>query len=188
MDSSKLYVPDPQKWVKFYRNMADGKFSLYSSNQVGGGQPSQFFITPIDSYVDKSESSEAKRAPIKLVSPSEQTVSQAKSELEREGQAIKATKNKFKAYMNKGIRKTQTKRKSSKIQDRTVRHNSVSHKSRKKNRLAQKKIKRVNNTSLKKKKQKAKKASTRGTKKTKNKGRRLQRRKRQDLKSDILDF
>lgn len=37
MNSSKLYVPDPQKWVYFYQHMAEGKIRFNSANQMREG-------------------------------------------------------------------------------------------------------------------------------------------------------
>ena len=93
MDPSKLYVSDPQKWVKFYKNIADGKIKLFSTNQVGGGEKFHSFIAPIDKYVRQSEkSSSTSQLPVKLVSSTEQIIDQAKQELKREGENLKEVK------------------------------------------------------------------------------------------------
>lgn len=85
MDPSKLYVPDPQKWVKFYKNLADEKINLFSTNQIGGGPSS--FVASIVKYGDHltTESAPPSKPAVKLVSSTEQIVDQAKSELTREG-------------------------------------------------------------------------------------------------------
>ena len=89
MNSSKLYVPDPQKWVKFYRHMADGKVRLQPASQLGNGKVAHSFIAPIDHYVKQFEDSASEQPPIKLVTPAEQVVEQAKSELKRKDKGIK---------------------------------------------------------------------------------------------------
>ena len=89
MNPSKLYVPDPQKWVKFYKNLAEGKIQIKPTNQMrGGGRISHSFIAPIDKYLKECEEPKAS-TPVKLVSTTEQMVDQAKSELEREGRDLK---------------------------------------------------------------------------------------------------
>ncbi|MCG8113110.1 MAG: hypothetical protein N0E59_20355 [Candidatus Thiodiazotropha taylori] len=90
MNLSKLYVPDPQKWVRFYKHVAEGKIKLNSTNQMrGGGRVSHSFIAPIDKYLKQLEDSTSTLPPIKLVSSTEQIVDQAKSELKREGEDLK---------------------------------------------------------------------------------------------------
>lgn len=73
MDYSKLYVPNPQIWVDFSDKVAKVK-------QSGGEKVSQ--ILPLDKYT--TTESQDNQLPIKIVSPAEQTVQQARSELERE--------------------------------------------------------------------------------------------------------
>ena len=68
MNQSRLYVPNPQKWIDYFK---------YNKPQVGKG-----FVTSQKSAPESSVS-------INSVSPSEQTVNQAKSELKRDG--IKAS-------------------------------------------------------------------------------------------------
>ncbi|OOZ35903.1 hypothetical protein [Solemya elarraichensis gill symbiont] len=77
MNPSKLYVPNPQKWVQFFDKMARGKLKW---GQHGGGSVSR--IIPMDQYI--SAQSDGQQFPVKIVSPAEQTVDQAKSELVRE--------------------------------------------------------------------------------------------------------
>ena len=92
MDPSKLYVPDPQKWVQFYKHLADGKIKHYSYNQSGGGNTAHSFITPVDFNEHQNQSEHSQTPPVKLVSTSQQIVNQAKSELQREGESIKDIK------------------------------------------------------------------------------------------------
>lgn len=73
MNHSKLYVPNPQKWVHFFDKVAKVK-------QRGGGKVPQ--ILPLDKYT--AIESQNNQVPVKVVTPAEQTVQQAKSELERE--------------------------------------------------------------------------------------------------------
>jgi hypothetical protein len=64
MNRSNLYVPDPQTFIQYFKDK--------SKSQVGKG-----FYTPKTDVTNDTVS-------IKAVSPAEQTVNQAKSELKRE--------------------------------------------------------------------------------------------------------
>lgn len=63
MSLSNLYVPDPQKWITFFKN----------KNQIGKGVGIPHKLCLNESQVS-----------VKAVSPAEQTVDQAKSELKRD--------------------------------------------------------------------------------------------------------
>ena len=71
MNQSNLYVPNPQKWIHYFKN---------HKPQVGKG-----FSIPYKS------TSENHPASLKIVSPAQQTFEQAKSELKRDG--IKTPEN-----------------------------------------------------------------------------------------------
>ena len=105
MDPSKLYVPDPQKWVKFYKHLADGKINHYSINQIGEGENNQSPILTVDKYIDQSENKSTKQPALKLVSTTEQIVDQAKSELKREGEDLKMISRQLKSHNSKSKRK-----------------------------------------------------------------------------------
>ena len=72
MNPSKLYISNPQKWVSFFDRVAKTK-------QTGGGSIPK--ILPLDIV---AETTKTENLPIKTVSPAEQTVQQAVSELKRE--------------------------------------------------------------------------------------------------------
>lgn len=65
MNQSKLYVPNPQKWIDYFKN---------NKPQVRKG-----FAIPHKSSTGRNS------VTINTVSPAEQTVNQAKSELKRDG-------------------------------------------------------------------------------------------------------
>ena len=70
----KLYVPNPQLWVDYFDRVTKG-----TSNQRGGGRRPRIIM------VKRSrKKEEGHRISINAVLPTEQTVAQAKSELERE--------------------------------------------------------------------------------------------------------
>ena len=98
MNHSKLYVPNPQKWVHFFDKVAKVK-------QRGGGKVPQ--ILPLDKYT--AIESQNNQIPVKAVTPAEQTVQQAKSELERESikpPTVADMNHKLKAYRRRRMSKT----------------------------------------------------------------------------------
>lgn len=72
MDPYKLYVPNPQKWVRFFDKVADGKAKF---GQSGGARKME--ILPLDRYTSNEDS--VKPVSVKAVAPAEQTVQQAAS-------------------------------------------------------------------------------------------------------------
>lgn len=92
MNISSMYVPNVGKWMKYYQDAARGKENAYMNNteknikQWGGGLStnSNEFMIPIDKNSGEGEKSlPARDIDVKLVSPSQQIVEQAKSELKR---------------------------------------------------------------------------------------------------------
>ena len=86
--SSKTYIPNARKWIRFYDDIVNNKYKSYtnriSANQHGGSiasSPSHFML-PIE---HKHESNKATSSDLKvnLISPAQQTVEQAKSEITR---------------------------------------------------------------------------------------------------------
>ena len=80
--TKQMYVPDPQKWIEYYRNGSNGHTNSYIEHanklQRGGGlmgSPKQFVI-PIenDTHTKPNTTSLPK---VQLVSPAEQVVQQA---------------------------------------------------------------------------------------------------------------
>ena len=87
-NQSRLYVPDAQKWTKFYMEMQGGNVSPYEDQtmkvyQRGGGLRNKTspYMLSIDKYAKNADSRNLK---LNMTSPAEQVVEQAKSELERE--------------------------------------------------------------------------------------------------------
>ena len=90
MNVSKMYVPNVGKWIKYYQDIVDGKKSSYNHErtvkQRGSGlsNNSSEFMIPIDSNETQGEKAlPARRMDVDLVSPVQQVVEQAKSELKR---------------------------------------------------------------------------------------------------------
>ncbi|CAG2255207.1 unnamed protein product [Mytilus edulis] len=83
----RMYVPNPQKWVKYYENMAKGNHNPYINQswdgkrkQVGGslfGSQGTFMI-PIENVDHLENQNSSNPLTVQLVSPAQQTVEQAK--------------------------------------------------------------------------------------------------------------
>ncbi|VDI77647.1 Hypothetical predicted protein [Mytilus galloprovincialis] len=87
----RMYVPNPQKWVKYYENMAKGNHNPYI-NQSGDGKRKQVggsligsqgtFMIPIENVDHLENQNSSNPLTVQLVSPAQQTVEQAKTELQ----------------------------------------------------------------------------------------------------------
>ena len=108
MEHSKLYVPNPQTWVQFFDRVAKGKVKM---GQIGAGNVSR--ILPVE--YDTCRQSEAEQLAVKVVSPAEQTVDQAKSELERENINLSKVRGMIQKAQRRRGRKTREKKKKKKI-------------------------------------------------------------------------
>ena len=84
-----VYVPDPTKWIDYYRNVSNGHMYTYivygNKNQAGGalmGSRKQFMV-PIENKTHVTD--QQKDLPkLQWVSPAEQVVQQAKDELKKD--------------------------------------------------------------------------------------------------------
>ena len=90
-----MYIPDTQKWIHYYQNLGKNghnpytNYSHHGKKQIGGGSISgspRQFITPIG---QPSKFDQGEKYTINLVSPVQQTIDQAKDEVERTEQGIK---------------------------------------------------------------------------------------------------
>ncbi|KAK3107677.1 hypothetical protein FSP39_019681 [Pinctada imbricata] len=98
MDGGKLYIPNAQKWIKFYTQLSKGMVNPYADHtykgyQRGGGLKNNTspFMMPIDKYT-KESNDEATQLQINMTSPAEQVVQQAKSEVAQENLVKKRNK------------------------------------------------------------------------------------------------
>jgi len=92
-----MYVPNPQKWMKYYESMAKGYHNPYVDQK--GGQRKQIggslsgnrgtFMVPIEEIPHSTNSLSSNPVKVNLVSPSQQVVEQAKSELQIARKGIK---------------------------------------------------------------------------------------------------
>ena len=93
-----LYIPDTNKWIKFFRNLNSGKFNSY---QYGRGQKGSgignfsrgTYMIPVDPHVKDDDVAEDKKQSaikeqpqpiIKMVSPVAANLEQAKSYLKQD--------------------------------------------------------------------------------------------------------
>ena len=107
-----MYIPNHEKWLDYYEKMIKHKHSTpipgaksVAAQEEGGLTTlSNQFIIPIEKRHNVWSSNEAKQ--IKLISPSQQTVQQAQSEIERtEMKSLKKRRQrKRKLNSNKGAK------------------------------------------------------------------------------------
>jgi len=93
MNISKMYVPNVDKWVRYYKDVASGKENVYIENttrdvkQRGGGlsqNPNEFMISIDKSNRQGEKSLPAREINLNMISPAQEVVERAKSELKRE--------------------------------------------------------------------------------------------------------
>lgn len=121
MDVSKMYVPNPQKWISYDEQIARGEHNAYINNknrrtvQKGGsiGRSTVGFMDSIEPSSSRQKLSER----IELVSPVQQVVDQAKSEIDR----IK--------YTNKRKNQTKESKQSKKCQRKNINKSGFKSKS-----------------------------------------------------------
>ena len=164
MNPSKLYIPNPQKWMRFFDKVAKVK-------QSGGGYVPK--ILHLDKYV--TADSNAENVPIKSVSPAEQTVQQAVSELKRDN--IKPVSTMTTSQTSKRHRrKRPAGTKKSKKQNRGKKSKKVKRKNKGKI------VKRINKAKIVKLSRRELKGGKRG------KAKRSQKKKKTFIKKDIFSF
>lgn len=87
MNVSNLYVPNAEKWIEYYKNVARGNINSYDTaqrrKQRGGNISSDFsnFMIPIDQFNHNTK--KVTDLDVNMVSPVQQVVDQAKSEVMR---------------------------------------------------------------------------------------------------------
>lgn len=137
MNVNKMYIPNTQKWIHYYENLGKNGRNPYinyarrGGKQTGGGSLSgspRQFITPIGPR-QKSEHDE--KVTVKLVSPVQQTIDQAKDEVERNQlqQGIKRKRsNKSVSSTRKRSRKQTQKKKTASKKKSTIKRLKKSNK------------------------------------------------------------
>lgn len=100
--TKQMYVPDPNRWINYYKNVGSGNINPYltphGKQQHGGGlmRSSKQFMIPIEND-SRMTTNSADVPPVQLVSPVEQVVNQAKEEI-REGIKRKKQRTEYHSY------------------------------------------------------------------------------------------
>jgi len=111
----KMFIPNTQKWIQYYQNLGKDGHNPYINNthrggkQIGGGSLSgspRQFITPIG---QPNKSDHEEKVTVKLVSPVQQTIDQAKDEVERNKEGIKRKRPNTSVSLDRKRRKKQIK-------------------------------------------------------------------------------
>ena len=113
MNVEKMYLPDKDKWLRYYLSGIEGKNNTYINQLISTERGS--FLIPIDkpSSVHSEKEDVVK---LRLVSPSAQMVEMAKESLKEEGVNIKTTR-KRKINHKKKARETSNNKKKKKKKD-----------------------------------------------------------------------
>ena len=110
-----MFIPNTQKWIQYYQNLGKDGHNPYINNthrggkQIGGGSLSgspRQFITPIG---QPNKGDHEEKVTVKLVSPVQQTIDQAKDEVERNRQSIKRKRPNASASLDRKRRRKQIK-------------------------------------------------------------------------------
>lgn len=92
MDVANLYVPQIEKWTKYYDKVANGSYNSYTDhmdrgvNQRGGSiaGSADGFMVPIDKHAkNQTAQIDNNQVSVQMVSPAQMTTEQAKQELRR---------------------------------------------------------------------------------------------------------
>ena len=100
MESKNLYVPNHEKWLHYYKTITNHKHAPLlagindksQSSQAGITTLSSQYIAPIEEKKVENIKPKQETHAVSFVSPSQQIVEQAESELERTGE-MKTSKN-----------------------------------------------------------------------------------------------
>ncbi len=130
-ESQSLYVPNPDLWVKFYSDVAKGHIPPNSAISSMGRRHKPGNIkhaSPLN-LQKNIDAAANRREGVTIISPSEQVVEQAKSEIERKPEEVSLVAM---PKMRKKTRKTQVggSRKGSGGRSRSVSKKSAKRKSR----------------------------------------------------------
>lgn len=115
-----MYVPNAHKWVKYYENMAKGYHNPYIDQsggkikQIGGSLTGTrgSFIVPVDEATTSVNTHQSTPMKVELVSPSQQVVEQAKSEIQVKGKAMKRNRRRKSHSLQKRRRTVKTSKRS----------------------------------------------------------------------------
>ena len=99
MDVTKICIPNPEKWLNFYKNKSTGKMDSHSIRQHGGNtqiggslmSQSKSDVVPIKSSKPIPEQKSTDNLRLEKVAPSKQAVDEAKTVVRRVRKQIKRT-------------------------------------------------------------------------------------------------
>ena len=97
MDVTKMYIPNPQKWLNLYKNKSTGNMDSHSMRQHGGNikiggslmSQSKPDVVPIESSKAISEQKSTDNLRLDMVAPTKQAVDEAKTVMRRVRKQIK---------------------------------------------------------------------------------------------------
>lgn len=94
MAVSDLYIPNASKWIEFYKS--GGQLKKRRKNQTGGSftSPGKTDIIPIESIKTPNTQTQITDVPVKIISPAQATVDQAKTEIDRKNKKKNSIKKK----------------------------------------------------------------------------------------------
>ena len=124
-----MYVPNAHKWVKYYENMAKGYHNPYVDQtggkikQIGGSLAGTrgSFMVPVDEATTSVNTHQSTPMKVELVSPSQQVVEQAKSELQGKGKGIKRNRPRKSHSLQKRRRTVKTLKRSKEKKNKKMR-------------------------------------------------------------------
>lgn len=91
MDVTKMYIPNPEKWLNFYRNKSTGKMDTHfirqrgGNTQIGGSLMSQSEsdVLPNESPKPIAEQKSTDNVRLEMVAPAKHAVDEAKTVVRR---------------------------------------------------------------------------------------------------------
>ncbi|VDI63315.1 Hypothetical predicted protein [Mytilus galloprovincialis] len=126
-NTDKMYIPNVNQWTRYYQNVVSGQSNAYVNHMKSGynkGSQSGSFMIPISNKSYPIRAEKENNFVVRLVSPSEQIVNQAKEEIKIDDESINKTDRKRKYHHSPQSRGGEKKPKKSK-KDKT--HNPQSY-------------------------------------------------------------
>lgn len=121
-NTDKMYIPNVNQWTRYYQNVVSGQSNAYVNHMKSGynkGSQSGSFMIPISNKSYPIRAEKENNFVVRLVSPSEQIVNQAKEEIKIDDESINKTDRKRKYHHSPQSRGGEKKPKKSK-KDKTV--------------------------------------------------------------------
>ncbi|CAG2223460.1 unnamed protein product [Mytilus edulis] len=100
-NTDKMYIPNVNQWTRYYQNVVSGQSNAYVNHMKSGynkGSQSGSFMIPISNKSYPIRAEKENNFVVRLVSPSEQIVNQAKEEIKIDDESINKTDRKRKYH------------------------------------------------------------------------------------------